>query len=83
MRPFKECFKQLENNEDSAAECIHCLKKNGEQILYSDSLKRLIIAREASNPELSEYMTRISALLEIRSREDYEKADRKFNLTMY
>lgn len=78
-----ECFEHLENNEDSAAECIHCLRKNGEQILYSDTLKRLILAREVYDPSISEYMVKLTSLLEIRSREDYEKADRRFNLTMY
>ncbi len=83
MRNYRECFENLENDEESAAECIHCLKKNGEQVLFSDSKGRLVLGRENYDDSAEEFMKKISTLLEIRSREDYEKADLKFNLTMY
>jgi hypothetical protein len=83
LRNFRECFDHLGNDEESAAECIHCLKKHGEQVFYSKEKKRLVLGREGYDPTVSEYMEKISTLLEIRTRKDYEKADDTYNLTMY
>lgn len=82
-RDFEHCFSHLEGTEDSAAECIHCLKKHGEQVLFDDSEKRLKLGREAFDNKYVDRMQDITELLKIKSRDDYEVVDRKFNLTMY
>lgn len=82
-RDFDECFKHLKDDEESAAECVHCLKKNGEQVIFDDHEKRLKLGREAYDDTYTEQITRVSKILGINSRESYEEADRKFNLTMY
>lgn len=82
-RNFDECFEHLEDTEESAAECIHCLKKHGEQVMFDGELKRLKLGRELFDPQYSKHMERITELLNIKSIEDYELADKKFNLTMY
>lgn len=82
-RNFDECFKHLGDTDESAAECIHCLKKNGEQVIFDTEKKRLKLGRELFDEKYVEYMETITKLLEIESVEDYEKADKKFNLTMY
>lgn len=71
------------------AEAIHELKKEGEQFLFWDKVKRLVIAREI--PHLiknektgyEEIMIHASQILGIKDRESYEKVDQRFNLTMY
>ncbi|HLH86061.1 MAG TPA: hypothetical protein VKU79_04275 [Thermoplasmataceae archaeon] len=80
---FMECFKHLEDNEESAAECIHCLKKHGEQIFYDDYVSRLRMGREIYDSTVIDQMIRITNLLGIKSRQDYEEMDKKYNLTMY
>lgn len=82
-REFDECFKHLESTEESAAECIHCLKKNGEQVLFNDKEKRLMMGREIYDRQYAGEMKTLSQVLRIDSREAYEEMDRKYNLTMY
>ena len=78
-----QCFSHLENNEESAAECIHCLKKLGEQVMFSRTEKRLVLGRESYDPAYSDKMKNLTKLLGISSLEDYERVDRNYNLTMY
>lgn len=82
-RDFEDCFHHLKEDEESAAECIHCLKKHGEQVLFDDHENRLKLGREVYDDTYTEKMKQLSTILGIVSRESYEKADRKFNLTMY
>lgn len=82
-RNFDQCFNHLKEDEESAAECVHCLKKHGEQVLFDDQEKRLKLGREVYDDSYVEKMKQVSELLGINSRETYEKADRKYNLTMY
>lgn len=83
-RDLEHCFSHLEgSNEDAAAECIHCLKKNGEQVLYDDREKRLKLGREMFDDKYSGEMKKITEIFGISNRDEYEAADRKFNLTMY
>lgn len=77
-------------DEEKAAEAIHDLRKNGEQFLYNQLAKRIILGREWNqisrgelNTEFSKEMERISKVLNINSRETFEEADYRFNLTMY
>lgn len=79
---FTECFEEAKD-EESAAECVHCLRKNGEWVFYDPSKKRLVLGREKYDPSPGEEMSRISKLLEISSQKSFEDADEKFNLTMY
>lgn len=80
---FETCYTSMEENEEGAAECIHCMKKYGEQIYFDRELKRLKLGREAYDPQYGEVMEKISRLLGIESLESYEEMDRKYNLTMY
>ncbi|MHB8361803.1 MAG: hypothetical protein ACYDAO_03730 [Thermoplasmataceae archaeon] len=77
-------------DEEKAAEVIHELRKNGEEIMFSEKVGRLIIGREWNNieqgilnTEFSSEMLRISRVLNISDRKTYEEADYRFNLTMY
>jgi len=79
---LEECFKHMEDEEE-AAECIHCLKKHGEQVMYDDDLGRLVLGREIYDDRYVEKMKELTKLLNIRNRKDYEFMDRKYNLTMY
>ena len=71
------------------AEAIHELKKEGEQFLFWDSERRLIVAREI--PQImknkktgyEKVMTHVSKVLEIKDRKSYEEMDVRYNLTMY
>ncbi len=80
---FDHCFSHLESTEESAAHCIHCLKKHGEQVLYDDHEKRLKLGREVYDKHYSGEMKTLTGLLGINSRETYENMDKKYNLTMY
>lgn len=82
-RNFEECFSELKETEESAAECIQCLKKHGEQIYFDPDLKRIRMGRELYDPKYGHVMQTISDLLKIRTLEDYQEKDREFNLTMY
>lgn len=82
-RNFEECFSELENTEESAAEVIHCLKKHGEQILFDHVENRLKLGREVFDKIHVDSMKRLTELLKISSLEDYEETDKKYNLTMY
>ncbi len=82
-RNFEKCFSHLEDNEESAAECIHCLKKHGEQVLFDEAEKRLKMGREAYDRKYAGEMKTLTQILGISSREKYEEMDRKYNLTMY
>ncbi len=79
---YLDCFKDLEDGL-SAAEAIHCIQKHGETVLYDNNKKRLVLWREQYDPEPEKYMIKISNLLNINSRESYERADKEYNLTMY
>jgi hypothetical protein len=79
---FMECFKHLSEDEESAAECIHCLRKYGEQVMFDDKLGRLKLGRELYEDHSKE-MTKLTEILKIKTRAEYEEADKKFNLTMY
>ncbi len=80
---FEVCYAKLEKTEESAAECIHCMKKYGEQIYFDSDRNRLTLGRESYDEKYSEVMETLSGLLGIDSREKYEEMDRKYNLTMY
>ncbi|MCL4306869.1 MAG: hypothetical protein M1302_01160 [Candidatus Thermoplasmatota archaeon] len=80
---FDDCFSHIEENEESAAECIHCLKKHGEQVMYDPVQKRLILGREIYDDSYAKAMQTLTDLLRITSLEDYQAMDRKYNLTMY
>ncbi len=82
-RDFDHCFSHLESTEESAAECIHCLKKHGEQVLFDDNEKRLKMGREIYDKKYSGEMKTLTQILGISTREKYEEMDRKYNLTMY
>lgn len=82
-RDIEHCFSHLGENEESAAHCIHCLKKNGEQVLFDDSENRLKLGRELFDSKYVEELKKLTQILGINSRDTYEAADRKFNLTMY
>lgn len=82
-RDFANCFSHLKGNEESAAECIHCLKKNGEQVLFDDDESRLKLGREVFDTKYTEEMKTLTKILGITSRDQYEAVDRKYNLTMY
>lgn len=80
---FDSCFSHLEEDEESAAECIHCLKKYGEQVFFDDTQGRLVMGREMYDDSYSSAMKALTELLKIRTRSDYEAMDKKYNLTMY
>ncbi len=79
---FEECFEEAKN-EETAAECIHCLKRYGEQVIYSDDLGRLMLGRELYDHRFDEEMKKITEYLGIKNRSDYEMMDKVYNLTMY
>ncbi|MGC8608385.1 MAG: hypothetical protein ACP5UV_00765 [Thermoplasmata archaeon] len=79
---FEECFKDVED-EETAAECVHCLKKYGEQVIYSDELGRLMLGRELYDHRFDDDMKKLTIYLNIRNRSDYELMDSTYNLTMY
>ncbi len=79
---FQECFKEV-RTEESAAECVHCLKKSGETVFFSDKKKRLILGREKWDSSVSIQMANVSKTLKISNRESYQEMDSKYNLTMY
>ncbi|KAA8923192.1 hypothetical protein [Thermoplasma sp.] len=79
---FEECFMHMEDEEE-AAECIHCLKKHGEQVMFDDDLGRLVMGREIYDNRYVDKMEELTKLLNIRNRRDYEFMDKKYNLTMY
>ena len=83
MNSFERCFDHIEEDALSAAECIHCLKKNGETVFFSEKLGRLALGREIYDDRFVDKMQRLSDLLGIKTLEDYQNADRKYNLTMY
>ena len=77
-------------DEERAAEAIHELRKNGEQFLYNQQAKRIIIGREWNQvirgefiTDFSKEMERITKVLNISSRKTFEEVDYRFNLTMY
>ncbi len=78
---FMKCFEHAKD-EESAAECIHCLRRYGEQVMFDDGKGRLALGRELYEDHTAE-MTKITELLGIKNRSDYEIADKKYNLTMY
>lgn len=80
---FENCYRDMENSEEGAAECIHCMKKYGEQVFFDPEKKRLSLGRERYDPQYSGIMETVSGLLGIDSIEKYEEMDRKYNLTMY
>lgn len=80
---YEKCFEELEEEPESAAECIHCLKKHGENIIFSLERKRLFLERELFDESHTGDMKKISKLLDIKTVERYREADKKFNLTMY
>lgn len=80
---YEECFHELKDEPESAAECIHCLKKHGENVIFSPERKRLFLERELYDESHSGDMKRISEVLDITTLERYREIDRKFNLTMY
>lgn len=80
---FERCYNEMEKDEEGAAECIHCMKKYGEQIFFDPSQKRLALGREKFDTQYSGMMETLSELLGIDSREKYEEMDVKYNLTMY
>ncbi len=80
---YEECFRELENDPESAAECIHCLKKYGENVIFSAERKRLFLERELYDDTHSEDMKKLTKILDITTLERYREMDRKFNLTMY
>lgn len=80
---FTDCFEDFNGEEHESAEIIHQLRKFGEQIYFSDSLKRLVLGREIYEPQYGEIMEKISQSLHISDRKSYEEMDRKYNLTMY
>lgn len=77
-----ECFEEAEN-EETAAECIHCLRKHGEWVFFDKSKKRIALGREKYDSSNAKEMERISKLLKIKDEKSYHEADEKFNLTMY
>lgn len=79
---FTECFEEAKD-EESAAECIHCLRKHGEAVMFSQDKGRIILGRESWDKTVSGEMERISGLLGINSSEKYKEMDEKYNLTMY
>ncbi len=79
---YIKCFDNI-NTADEAAEAVHCIQKCAETVLYDDKEKRLILWREVYDKSPEEHMIKISKLLEIDSRESYEIADKRYNLTMY
>ncbi|BAB60268.1 TVG1156448 [Thermoplasma volcanium GSS1] len=79
---FEECFNKVEDEEE-AAECIHCLKKYGEQIMFDEDHGRLVLGREIYDGRFKGQMENLTKLLGIRNRKDYEYVDKKYNLTMY
>ncbi|MHB1708204.1 MAG: hypothetical protein ACYCT2_01835 [Thermoplasmataceae archaeon] len=50
--------------------------------MFDDSKARLVLGREIYEDHTAE-MTKITELLGIKTRSDYESADKKYNLTMY
>ncbi len=84
---FEELLEMEEDHE--IAEAIHELKKEGEQFLFWNSSKRLVLAREIpylmknEKTGYEEIMIHVSKILGIKSRKTYEMADQRFNLTMY
>lgn len=80
---FEVCYSDLESTEESAAECIHCMKKYGEQIFFDPELKRLKLGRELYDRKYSGIMETLSSIMGIDSLEKYREMDRKYNLTMY
>ncbi len=80
---YEECFLELKDDPESAAECIHCLKKHGENIIFSAERKRLFLERELFDETHSDNMKKLSEILGITTLERYREMDRKFNLTMY
>lgn len=79
---IKECFEEAED-EETAAECVHCLRKHGEWVYFDAKKKRLVLGREKFDSSSAEDMKRISKLLKISNEQSYKDADEKFNLTMY
>lgn len=82
MTDFIDCFKGVDNEEE-AAECVHCLKKHGEIVMFSAEKSRLELGRELYDQKVSSSMDHISRLLNIHDLASYRQADEKFNLTMY
>ncbi|AKA48809.1 hypothetical protein IX51_06475 [uncultured archaeon] len=80
---FEKCYEDLESTEESAAECIHCMKKYGEQIFFDREAGRLKLGREVYDRKYSGIMETLSNVMGIDSLETYEKMDKKYNLTMY
>lgn len=80
---YEECFEELEDDPESAAECVHCLKKHGENVVFSVERKRLFLERELYDESHSDDMKRLSDILGIKTLERYRDMDKKFNLTMY
>ncbi|AAT43995.1 hypothetical protein [Picrophilus oshimae] len=80
---IEECFNELKDDEISAAECIHCLLKHGEVVIYDDELKRLKLGREVYDKSYVDQMKRISEILGINSFRSYTEKDKEYNLTMY
>ncbi len=77
-----ECFEEAKD-EETAAECVHCLRKHGEWVYFDTSRKRLALGREKFDSSPAEEMARISKLLKIKDQKSYQEVDEKFNLTMY
>ncbi len=83
MNSFEKCFEHMEEDPYSAAECIHCLKKNGEEVMFDENQGRLVLGRELYDTRFVEKMKKLTDILGIKGMEDYETADKKYNLTMY
>ncbi len=79
---YMDCFSDFDEPRE-AAECIHCLRKHGEQVYFDDELKRLVLGRELYDKTASEKMAELSSVLRIKDRKSYQDADEKYNLTMY
>jgi hypothetical protein len=83
MNSFEKCFDHIEDNPFSAAECIHCLKKNGETVFFDEKQGRLVLGREMYDARFVDKMKKLTDILGIHNREDYDLVDKEYNLTMY
>ncbi|MGC8496758.1 MAG: hypothetical protein ACP5NL_01980 [Thermoplasmata archaeon] len=82
---MNHCFKEFEEHksEESAVECLRCLKEHYEELFFDDTEKRLKLASEEWDKEVTKYMVEISDMLNIKSREQFIEVKEKYNLTIY
>lgn len=82
---MNHCFQEFEEHksEESAVECLRCLKEHYEELFFDDSEKRLKLASEYWDIEAAKYMTEITEILNVRSREQFIELKEKYNLTIY